>query len=95
VFNLDRRHREVFFTMSPAFMHFAPTAPAKFSLPANAKRNLDVGFGIVDGAWQGDANTVPTEFAFASMLRTRRLRHGNGVLIQSRAAPTAARNKLR
>jgi hypothetical protein len=32
-------------------------APTKFSLPANAKRNLEVGFGILDGAWQGDANT--------------------------------------
>jgi hypothetical protein len=32
-------------------------APTKFSLPANAKRSLDVGFGIVDDAWQGEANT--------------------------------------
>jgi hypothetical protein len=32
-------------------------APAKFSVSANSRRILDLGFGIVDGAWQGDANT--------------------------------------
>lgn len=32
-------------------------APTKFSLPLQASRTLDVGFGIVDGAWKDDANT--------------------------------------
>jgi hypothetical protein len=32
-------------------------APVKFSVRVDARRNLDVGFGIIDGAWQGDAST--------------------------------------
>jgi hypothetical protein len=32
-------------------------APAKFSVPTHGSRTLDVGFGIVDGAWKDDANT--------------------------------------
>lgn len=32
-------------------------APTKFSIPAHASRTLDVGFGIMDGAWKDDANT--------------------------------------
>ncbi|WP_375413871.1 hypothetical protein [uncultured Bradyrhizobium sp.] len=32
-------------------------APTKFSLPTNAKQTLDIGFGILDGAWRDDAKT--------------------------------------
>jgi hypothetical protein len=32
-------------------------APIKFSIPTHTGRTLDVGFGIVDGAWKDDANT--------------------------------------
>jgi hypothetical protein len=32
-------------------------APTKFSIPSRASRTLDVGFGIMDGAWKDNANT--------------------------------------
>jgi hypothetical protein len=32
-------------------------APTALNIPATGKRMLDIGFGLLDGAWKGDGNT--------------------------------------